>query len=554
MQSSGFTYRFRPPLGRPEDKGGAPPRYRKTVEAGMIVERDVAIPLRDGVRLYADVCRPVDERPVPPIIAWGPYGKHGHTRYSVQFPKADVPDAHISAYTAFEAPNALAWVPAGYAIVNVDPRGTWYSEGRATYLSPEEVQDEFDVIEWAGVQPWSSGKVGLSGVSYLTSSQWRVAAANPPHLGAINPWEGWTDTYREVARHGGIPETSFWPYLPSRWGNSVTEVEDLRAEMEEHPFDDAFWASKAADFSTVTVPAYVVASWTDQGLHTRGTLEGFKGIRSARRWLEVHGRKKWAHYYEPESVRRQIAFFDHVLKGIDNAVAAWPAVRFEVRERCLVGGHRTASAWPPVETTYVPLHLDARTGTLSPTPPDGPGTMAYAAEPGIDGPARATFDMAFDTDTDLVGHMKLRLWMSCEAGDEMDVFVAIQKLDAAGAVVPFAYYAQFEDGPVALGWMRATRRELDEARSTPWQPVQRHARDLPVRPGEILPLDIEIWPSGTRFAAGEGLRLVVQGRDVNDYPKPSVYARHENGANRGRHSIHTGGGHDAHLLVPLLPR
>jgi predicted acyl esterase len=162
--------------------------------------------------------------------------------------------------------------------------------------------------------------------------------------------------------------------------------------------------------------------------------------------------------------------------------------------------------------------------------------------------------MAFDTDTDLVGHMKLRLWMSCEAGDEMDVFVAIQKLDAAGAVVPFAYYAQFEDGPVALGWMRATRRELDEARSTPWQPVQRHARDLPVRPGEILPLDIEIWPSGTRFAAGEGLRLVVQGRDVNDYPKPSVYARHENGANRGRHSIHTGGGHDAHLLVPLLPR
>lgn len=82
-------------------------------------------------------------------------------------------------------------MPKGYAIVNPDPRGTWYSEGDATFLSPQEDEDFYDLIEWAGTQPWSNGKVGLSGVSYLTSSQWRVAGLKPPHLAAINPWEGW---------------------------------------------------------------------------------------------------------------------------------------------------------------------------------------------------------------------------------------------------------------------------------------------------------------------------------------------------------------------------
>lgn len=79
-------------------------------------------------------------------------------------------------------------------------------------------------------------------VSYLTSSQWRVAELSPPHLAAINPWEGWSDTYREVARHGGIPETWFWPYIWQRWGASVTEIEDLAAETAAHPFYDDFLA------------------------------------------------------------------------------------------------------------------------------------------------------------------------------------------------------------------------------------------------------------------------------------------------------------------------
>jgi predicted acyl esterase len=106
---------------------------------------------------------------------------------------------------------------------------------------------------------------------------------------------------------------------------------------------------------------------------------------------------------------------------------------------------------------------------------------------------------------------------------------------------------------VALGWLRASHRELDPARSTEYQPVLAHRREQKLKDGEIVPLDIEIWPSGTRFEAGERLRLIIQGRDVKDYAKPRVHARHEETVNRGRHRIHTGGGHASHLLVPVVP-
>ncbi|MCC6472483.1 MAG: CocE/NonD family hydrolase [Burkholderiales bacterium] len=562
-----FEYRFREPPCAPEELGGRPPQYRRSVEDGVLIERDLAVAMRDGVRIYVDVYRPAGEtRAVPALVAWGPYGKHGPTRMDRQFPKAGI-TASLSPHTAFEAPDPMHWVPLGYAIVNVDPRGAWFSEGAATYLSPEEARDEYDLIEWAGTRPWSNGKVGLIGVSYLALSQWNVAALNPPHLAAINPWEGWSDTYREVQRHGGIPETSFWPYLAERWGRSKTRVEDLAQETLEHPLFDAFWASKLADLSRITVPAYVVASWTDQGLHTRGTLEGFKRISSAHKWLEVHGRKKWAYFYEPQSVRRQQAFFDHFLKGLRTEILDWPKVRLEAREKYGAGAIRTEKEWPIARTRYTKLYLDARDGLLKEAPVAGEASCRYEA--GYDSGARVQFDFRFERRTDLIGHVKLRAWMAPQGANDMDVFVVLHKLDAAGEVVPFAFYAQFEDGPVALGWLRASHRELDPERSTEYQPVLLHRSEIKLKDGEPVPLEIEVWPSGTRFEAGESLRLVIQG---SDFKKPDVQAPkvgsiaglpqtvrrsplalHEASVNRGHHLVCTGGKYDSHLLVPVIP-
>ncbi|HXJ16743.1 MAG TPA: CocE/NonD family hydrolase [Candidatus Polarisedimenticolia bacterium] len=553
MKHAGFEYKFRPPLAPPEARDGKPPVYRRTFESGMIVERDLAVKMRDGVDIYIDVFRPADERPAAPIIAWGPYGKHGHTRYAENFPNCGVKQETLSPYTAFEAPDAGYWVPRGYAVINPDPRGTWYSKGDATYLSPEEAQDFYDLIEWAGTQPWSNGKVGLSGVSYLTSSQWRVAALNPPHLAAFNPWEGWSDTYREVVRHGGIPETMFWPYLAGRWGHSTTRVEDLATEKREHPFFDAFWASKAASFSTIKAPAYIVASWTDQGMHTRGTLEGFKKIASPQKWLEVHGRKKWAYYYDPESVRRQQEFFDYFLKGIPTSVTQWPKVRLEVRERFYVGAMKAENEWPIARTQYTKLYLNAQNGALERRAVLQEASFRYNARGEGDAPRRAQFDFTFEQPTELIGHMKLKLWAAADGAGDMDIFVAIQKLDAAGNIVPFAFWAHFDDGPVALGWLRASHRELDAANSTEYQPVLLHRREMKLDPGAVVPLEIELWPSGTRFEAGEKLRLVVQGTDIYNYPKPVMCDRHEDAVNRGHHILYTGGRYDSHLLVPIVP-
>ena len=432
----------------------------------MIIERDVPVTLRDGVKIHINLFRPADESPAAPIIGWGPYGKHGHIQYHHTFPNWGGNPAHISKYAAFEAPDPAFWVPRGYAIIDPDTRGTWHSEGTATYLSPEEALDFYDLIEWAGTQPWSNGKVGLSGVSYLASSQWRVAETNPPHLAAINPYEGWADTYREVVRHGGIPETHFWPYLPPRWAVSTTRVEDLAAETREHPFFDAFWESKAADFAKIRVPAYVVASWTDQGLHTRGTLEGFKRISSQHKWLEVHGRKKWAYFYEPSSVRRIQQFFDRFLLGRTEAMAGWPKVSLEAREKFYVGEMKRENEWPIARTQYTRLFLNAVNASLQRSPVLAEASRRYDTSPAAEPPQRAEFDITFKQPTDLIGHMKLRIWAAAEEGDDLDLFVAIQKLDVTGAVVPFAFWAHFDDGPVALGWLRASHRELDHAKST----------------------------------------------------------------------------------------
>ena len=255
-------------------------------------------------------------------------------------------------------------------------------------------------------------------------------------------------------------------------------------------------------------------------------------------------------------MRRLRDYFDHVLKGVDNDVKNWPNVLLEVRERNGVASLRAENEWPIARTQYTRLYLDAANGRLERTPVAETASVSYnsvvAELAKADG---ATFEITFDRDTELTGYMKLRVFMSCIEGDDMDVFVGLHKLDADGAPVPFAYYAQFDDGPVALGWLRASHRELDLQKSTEWQPVHPHTRVQKITPGEIVPLDIEIWPSGTHFKAGETLRLTVQGTDINRYPKDKVpvYFRHEASVNRGRHLIHAGGEYESYLLVPLIP-
>ena len=551
MSSSGFELRFWG--GVPPEQGGYPGFNPRTeTKAERVCGYDVAVPMRDGKRLFADVFRPPEEGKYPAIIAYSPYGKHN--RIYGMFHRCGVSDADLSEDCAYEGPDPGYWCPRGYVVINVDTRGTWHSEGDLTYMTEQEAQDGYDVIEWAAAQEWCNGKVGMAGVSYLAWSQWRIASLQPPHLAAINPWEGVSDFYRELSYHGGIPETYFNPQLKGFLSFTTTKAEDMVGVAAEHPFFDDYWRSKNADLSQITVPAFVVASWSDQGLHTRGTLEGFRRISSADKWLLVHGRKKWQYFHEQADMQRE--FFNKFLKGIKSEVDYWPKVQLEIRERYYRGNYRGENEWPLARTQYTPLFLDPKEKTMVPSPVGEPGDVRYRVNDIKDKTQNAQFTATFDQATELTGYMKLKLWVEAAGSDDLDLFVALEKINRSGEVVRFPFFSSHEGGPVALGWLRVSHRELDESRSTPYQPVHPHTGEVKLGEGEIVPVEIEILPSSTRFEPGEKLRLIVQGSDIYYYQYPEGWwpgNAHEQTVNRGDHVIHAGGKYDSHLLVPVIP-
>ena len=538
----------------PPAEGDCPKLNPRTERAaGMIIDYDVAVPMRDGKKIYIDIYRPQTEGNYPVILGWGPYGKFGRVKYSA-LGNTDLNDEDFNEYTKFEAADPIYWCRHGYIIINADQRGSWYSEGDLTFMSPQEVDDCYDLIEWAGTQSWSNGKVGMHGVSYLAWTQWKVAAANPPHLAAINPWEGVSDFYRELATHGGIPETSFGPMWQNSVSYSTTRVEDFVEMERQHPLFDAYWASKNADLSKIKVPALIVASWTDHGLHNRGTIEGFRRIASKDKWLIVHGRKKWWHFYQKENVEKQRQFFNRFLKGIGNHVKDWPKVTLEIRERYYVGDLRTEKEWPLARTQYSKLFLNAASGKLGKSAFKKHAQAHYGVNDINDKTQNARFEYLFEKRTELTGYMKLKLWVQADGSDDMDVFVALEKIDRTGYIVPFPFFGNHDDGPVALGWLRVSHRELDKDKSTPCQPYHKHEREIKLKPGEIVPVEIEIWPSSTLFERGEKLRVVMQGSDIYFYPEEMHTNAHTATVNKGRHIIHTGGKYDSHLLVPVIPQ
>jgi putative CocE/NonD family hydrolase len=122
---------------------------------------------------------------------------------------AEVNPEHHSDHSAWETPDPGFWTKHDYIIVRADERGLGQSPGFLDTMSRGTSEAFFDVVEWAAEQPWSSGKVGLLGISYYAGSQWRVAARKPKGLAAVIPWEGMSDYYRDRCRHGGILSNKF---------------------------------------------------------------------------------------------------------------------------------------------------------------------------------------------------------------------------------------------------------------------------------------------------------------------------------------------------------
>jgi predicted acyl esterase len=521
---------------------------------GIIAERDVYIKMRDGIRLAVNIYRPETPGKFPVILAFvGPYGKDlGPNEYSVSKYEyyvemgLTIGKLRISEATPFEGPDPAFWVPNDYVVIHLDARGFFKSEGEKQVHTETETEDYCEVIEWAGTQEWSNGNVGLSGVSYLAIAQWYAAGKQPPHLKAIIPWEGVSDHYRDTRYPGGIPESGFRVEWLKRNVGQVTEA-DIMKVLD--PVTNQNILETNPQLEKIIVPALICATWSDHGLHSRGGFEAYKRISSKDKWLYTHGRRKWEEYYSEEGLDYQLMFFNQFLKGIDSGIMDIPSIRLEVRQSLNEYMVRHENEWPIARTDYRKLYLDTESGALSLNEVNRKGKVSYNS---VDG--KAEFDMTFDQDTEITGHMKLKVWVSAEEADDMDLLVGIKKLDTENNEVYFYGTAMsaYVKGMVARGWLRLSQRESDEEKSVPWQPFLKHEGERKVRPGEIVLAEIEILPSSTLFFKGETMRLVIQGKDLVE-GDPSGWLGYTYLLNKGMHSIYAGGEYDSHLLIPVVP-
>ena len=518
----------------------------------MKIEWDVPIAMDDGVVLRADVFRPEGEGRFPAILSYGPYGKglafQDGYRTAWEIMARENPDALAGSsnrYQNWEVVDPEKWVPEGYACVRVDSRGAGRSPGYLCHNNARETRDIYECIEWSAAQPWCTGRVGMNGISYYASNQWRVAALKPPHLAAICVWEGWNDAYRESARHGGIicsfrknwqdmqvktvqhgvgergkknPNTGELVCGPETLSEEelVRNREDMWHAFLSREMDEPYYRERSAELAKVTVPLLTAANWGGQGLHTRGNFEGFVRSASTQKWLEVHGGSHWAPFYTDYGRKLQLAFFEHFLKDARNGWERRPRVQLNVRHPGERYELRMEEEWPLARTEWTRYYLDPQGLRLARQAPGGGRPLTY--EPMGDG---VTFSMVAERDIEITGPSALKLFVSSATADA-DLFIVLRIFDPAGKEVLFQG-ALDPKTPVGQGWLRASHRKLDRELALPYRPYHTHDEKQPLKPGEVVELDIEIWPTCIVVPQGYRIALSIRGRDYeHDEPAASL--------------------------------
>jgi predicted acyl esterase len=511
------------------------------VEPGILCEQDVPVLLRDGAKIYCDIYRPKDQTNIPALVSWSFYGKRPGESLS-EWQIMGVPPGTVSTMSKFESPDPGLWCKNGYAVANVDSRGSGRSEGDVNVMDYTDGEDGYDFVEWLAAQWWCSGKIGMAGNSAVAMTQWRIAAECPPHLACIAPWEGSGDIYRQSLYEGGIPALSFNEFVV----NSVTGpsgIDDVVENAKKYPFFNEYWAAKIPKYENIRIPVYATACWNH--FHLPGSFEGFRKIKSTRKWMRAHREFEWPDAYNPDNLEDLKRFYDRYLKDLHNGWELTPRFRLEVEDAFEFNyqHNRPEQAFPLKRTEYKKLFLDASQNTLSwqALPRESP--VGYDAQTGL-----VNFDIKFEEDTEITGYMALRLWVEAKGHHNMDIFVNIQKLSTKGEWLPVSILG--EPHPGAWGKMRVSRRALDEKESKPYLPVQAHLKDEKLSPGEIVPVDIAIVPSSRFWHKGQYLRVQIAGRYIREgWFEPLTWETD----NKGTHIIHTGGKYDSHLLIPYIP-
>ncbi|MCT2582120.1 CocE/NonD family hydrolase [Actinophytocola sp. S1-96] len=423
------------------------------------------VPVRDGSHLACDLHRPADADGTPatgrfPVIVYD--------------------------YTAYDALEQLGeaarfYVTRGYVAAVCNARGSGDSPGHLDPFGPQEQRDNYDLIEWLGVQPWSNGRVGQMGLSYGGHSTLLVAVNKPPHLAAIIPVDGISDWYENTIYRGGIYSARI-----REWQRNTAP--DTLVTYAEHPLYDDFWRARSvkARWSDLDVPTLEVAGWYDR--YRDGMVRNFLA-RQDNVWL-VAG--PWEHgwpagQYADIGTGGFLAWWDHWLAGRPAPLPAKKVTSFETPD----GGWHQYDEWPPGDTRRLSF---ARDGEL---------------KPGGIRPIRASYEVNTDEGPRTPGEglefrtRPLRHDLVLAGGVEATIRAAFPATDGALAVIVDDVAPDGTRTRVTNGWLRASHRFG-------------HERAVPVRPGVGYELDVHLWPTHRRVAAGHHLEVTVAS---DDYPE-----------------------------------
>ena len=563
------------------DQDGSRPRY------AMKEEREVLIPMRDGVRLRADLFRPEAEGRFPTLLAMSPYGKGVQS-----LPVATQPPGTPIYLPPIEAGSPEYLTARGYAQLIVDVRGTGVSEGKYLgWVSPQEAEDGYDLVEWIAAQPWCDGNVGMVGLSYYGEIQLIVAAQKPPHLKAIMPWNAPADFYREATHHGGIRQMFFHYLYVQRIGadrsTSVTvkdsppdelarKIEtlkndpDIRTIPEIYTFVDSpgkapcffdilanptdgpfYWErSPYTMYYDIKIPFYARSGWWAYGhMHLVGAFRNYLGIDAPKK-LEIDRpvveERPLPEEYNAEVVR----WYDHWLKGIDTGIMDDPPIRLYVMG---TGDWRTEEEWPLARTEWTPYYLRRWEG-LAPSPeatPDKPD--AFVQQP-VDETAEISglqyLTPILKQDTEITGPIALTLFAAIDQADT-NWIVMLRDVQPDGLEIE-----------LSKGFLKASHRAVDESRSKPYEPYHPHTDPEPVEAGKIYEYAIALAPTSYVFKAGHRLKLAITCMDhahARDWRlAPVSIGRshspwHICSAVTTLHKIYHDPERPSHLLLPVIP-
>jgi len=558
----------------------------------ITIRKDLRVPMRDGVELAIDVYHGPGEKPRPALVAMSPYGKDLQSQ-SLELPPQRRPSPLWDG--CLEAGDIRRIVAEDYAHVIADLRGSGASGGEmiGNYNAGGVPlgQDAYDLIEWVAAQPWCDGNVGMVGVSYFASMQIYAAAERPPHLKAIFVSGGHYDFY-ETTYHGGI----MW-FMPraareGRGGDSGIAVADIksRALVEWTPeevaervaarladpdvkrwptlehvlryprnrelwFDivlnelDGDWYEERNPVNlarNIEIPVYVQINW-GRGWTVDGSIELYRRLRGPKKLdLLPYPPMQERPFHEVHD--DMFRWYDHWLKGIDTGVMDEPPVSIFVegtRERLAVAD------WPLPDVEHRPLHLRPR-GRLTPAPeplsaewapPDGfyqapmtvtdtVQTLTWATEP-------------FETTTEMIGTGAAHLFVEIDTDDTNLILRLWDEAPGGGRQL------------VTTGYLKASHRELDEARTTEGDPHHPHTRAIPVTPGAIEEYVVRLYPFATAFRPGH--RLVVELScneplvDAHNSLLPPE-AMHLPSGRATTHKVYRDAEHPSRLVLPFTTR